>query len=61
MVYAGKRYIDETVRLVNEFNANSPLKNIALKGIMIMTSLLLQKPSTTSKAKGYTAALERRL
>jgi len=57
---AGKWYIDETVRLINEWLSNSPLKNIAFKAIMIMPSLLLQKPSKESKSRDHLEALERR-
>ena len=38
-----------------------PLKNIALKAIVAMPPLLLQKPSKASKAKDHLKALERRL
>ena len=41
--------------------ANSPLENIALKSIHVMSTLLLQKPSKNSKAKDHVVALERRL
>ena len=57
---AGKWYIDEITRLINEWLSNSPLKSIAFKLIMIMPNLLLQKPSKNSKAKDHLAALERR-
>ena len=57
----GKRYIDETTRLMNAWTEDSPLKNVAFKVIMIMPSLLLQKPSKNSKSKDHVSALERRL
>ena len=41
--------------------ANSPLENITLKSIHVMSTLLLQKPSKNSKAKDHVVALERRL
>ena len=37
------------------------IENIALKVVMIMLSLLLQKPSKNSKTKDHTKVLERRL
>ena len=43
------------------WTANSPLENIALKSIHVMSTLLLQKPSKNSKAKDHVVALERRL
>ena len=58
---AGKQYIDETTKLMNEWVQESPLKDIAFKAIMIMPNLLLQKPSKNSKAKDHLKALERRL
>ena len=58
---AGKQYIDETTKLMNEWMQESPLKDIAFKAIMIMPILLLQKPSKNSKAKDHLKALERRL
>ena len=58
---AGKQYIDETTKLMNEWLQESPLKDIAFKTIMIMPNLLLQKPSKNSKAEDHLKALERRL
>ena len=43
------------------WTADSPLENIALKTIHVMSALLLQKPSKNSKAKDHVVALERRL
>ena len=58
---AGKKFIDETSRLLDQWTNNTPLKNIALKAIHVMPALLLQKPSKTSKAKDHLRALERRI
>ena len=58
---AGKNYIREMTRLLNSWNEDSPLKDIAMKAIHIMPALLLQKPSKTSKSKDHLKALERRL
>ena len=58
---AGKQYIDETTKLMNEWLQESPLKDIAFKAIMIMPNLLLQKPSKNSKAKDHLKTLEKRL
>ena len=58
---AGKSYIDEITRLMNECLRNSPLKRIAFKVIVIMPNLLLQKPSKCSKSKEHLKALKRRL
>ena len=40
---------------------SSSLKNIALKAVMIMPSLLLQQPIKDSKTKDHIKVLERRL
>ena len=58
---AGKQYIDETTKLMNEWVQESPLKDIAFKAIMIMPNIPLKKPSKNSKAKDHLKALERRL
>ena len=58
---AGKQYIYETTKLMNEWLQESPLKDIAFKAIKIMPNLLLQKPSKSSKAKDHLKVLERRL
>ena len=46
---------------MSEWLHDSPLKDIAFKAIMVMPSLLLQKPSQKSKSKDHLRALERRL
>ena len=56
----GKDYIDECIRLIHEWVNNSPLHDISLKALMIMPSLLLQKPNKTSKAKEHSELLKSR-
>ena len=58
---AGWKFIGEVLRLMSEWLQDSPLKDIAFKAIMVMSSLLLQKPSQKSKSKDHLRALERRL
>ena len=59
---AGKRYIRETTRLIDVWNANAaPMNNIALKLIMVMPTLLLQKPFKNSSSKQHTEYLIRRM
>ena len=58
---AGRKFIGEVSRLMSEWLHDSPLKDIAFKAIMVMPSLLLQKPSQKSKSKDHLRALERRL
>ena len=57
----GKKYIEETTRLLNEWIHGSRLNGISLKAVMLMLNLLLQKPSKNSKSKDHQLALERRL
>ena len=51
----------ETTKLMNGWTNNSPFKDIAFMAIHVMHSLLLQKPSKTSKAKDHLKALEGRI
>ena len=46
---------------MKQWQQDSPLKDIALKAIMVMPSLLLQKPYQKSKSKDNLSALERRM
>ena len=48
---AGKGFIEETIRLVNSWTYKSNLETIALKALMIMPCLLLQKTFLNSKSK----------
>ena len=57
----GKEFVEECCRLVNEWVDDGPLHLIALKVIMIMPSLLLQKPSKKSKSKYHVEKLRKRL
>ena len=50
---AGKRYIDETTRLLSAWVEDSIIKDVAFKAIMVMPSLLFQKPSKKSKSKDH--------
>jgi len=48
---AGKEFIDEITRLINEWSNETPLRGIALKAVIVMPSLLLQKPKRNSIIK----------
>ena len=56
-----KEYIDECTRLILEWVHDSQLQGIAIKALMIMPSLLLQKCSRNSEAKDHTESLKTRL
>ena len=58
---AGKLFIKEITRLLNSWIEDNALSCIAFKAIMIMPSLLLQKPSRNLKANDHLMALERRM
>ena len=58
---SGKKYIEETTRLIDLWVNNTPYESIALKAVHIMPALLLQKPSKSSKSKDHLEALTRRL
>ena len=58
---SGRKFIGEVSRLMSEWLHDSPLKDIVFKTIMVMPSLLLQKPSQKSKSKDHLRVLERRL
>ena len=58
---AGKSFIEELTFWIRQFNANADLNSIALKAFMVLPTLILQKPSATSKSKEHSAAIERRL
>ena len=58
---AVKAYINEITRLMNAWNNNSSIGNIALKALHLMPRLLLEKPRKTSKTKDHIKALERRI
>ena len=56
----GKKRNDEILRILNVRTNDVPLKDI-VKVIHVMSALILQKRSETSKAKDHLKALERRL
>ena len=58
---AGEDYIDEITRLLNAWIQDSAMKHITFKAIMVMSSLILQKPSRYSKAKDHSEVLRRRM
>ena len=58
---SGKNFIEEITFWLRQLNANTKLNGIAMKIFMILPSLLLQKPSSRSKAKEHSDCLQRRL
>ena len=57
----GKSFLKLLSEWMKNFNDNTCFQGIALKIYMVIPSLLLQKPSRTSKSKDHTKALAERL
>ena len=57
----GKEFLRELTRLIHEWSSKSPDRDICLKAVMIMPSLLLQKASVKSTHAENKRHLERRL
>ena len=58
---AGKSFIEELTFWIKQFNSDSDLNSVTLKAFMVLPTLILQKPSATSKSKEHSKAIERRL
>ena len=58
---SGKDFIKEFTFWLKHINNSTKLNGIAINAFMVLTFLLLQKPSAKSKAKEHSSALERRL
>ena len=58
---AGKLFINELTKLFNVWIDDSPLTKVVMKAVMIMPSLLLQKPSKESQSKDHLKALQWRI
>ena len=54
---AGKDYIDEITWLLNAWIQDSTMKHITFKAIVVIPSLILQKPSCNSEVKDHSEAL----
>lgn len=57
---ASRSFSEDTVRLLNSQIEGAAWKNMSFKAVMIMPSLLWQKPSKKSKLKDHLVALKRR-
>ena len=54
----GKSFIEEFTFWIKQINADSDLNSVALKAFMVLPTLILQKPSATSKSEEHSAAIE---
>ena len=58
---AGKSFIKLCTEWIDKFNNNNMYQRIAMKVIMVLPGLMLQKPSIKSKTKDHVKMLEERL
>ena len=58
---SGRAFVSELARLFRAYADCSSLESIAMKAISVMQTLLLQKPSRTSKSRDHVKHLQRRL
>ena len=58
---ASKSFISDLRVWLNHFNTGTNFQGITIKAFIILPSLLLQKPSKTSKAKDHLKKLDERL
>lgn len=58
---AGTDFVSEVTRLIEAYNDATALESIALKAVMVMPSLLLQRPHARSSTKDNIRCLEERL
>ena len=58
---AGKEFVSELAFWLRQFNKTTKLNGIAMKTLMILPTILLQKPSAKSKAKQHSESLNSRI
>ena len=56
-----KQFVKEVARLFNTYAEASPMEGKALKAVMVLPALVLQKPFRESRSKDHSKCLERRL
>ena len=56
---AGKNIIEELTFWLKQLNSSSDLNSVALRAFMVLSSVILQKPSATSKTKEHRVAIKR--
>ena len=57
----GQAFVRELARLFSSFAEANSMERIALKAAMVLPPLILQKPSSQSKAKDHAHCIERRM
>ena len=58
---SSRERLDEITQLLNTWIQDSAMKYITFQAIMVMSSLMLQKPSRKSKVKDHSEALRWRM
>ena len=58
---AGKKFVDKITSLIDAWSFDSPSKNIAIKSVMLLPNLLLQKFSPKPSRDINKDKIERRL
>lgn len=59
--HAGTEFVKEHTRLLRAYKDRTPMERVALQAVMVMPSLLLQKPHAKAGAKEFGQHLTRRL
>ena len=57
----GSAFVRELSRLIEAYSDDTVLESIAMKAVMVMPALLLQRPYPKSRAKDHSRVLEDRL
>ena len=57
---AGTQFIEELASLLTAYAEGTPLQNIAMKAVMTMPALLLQKPHLKSRSTDHSECLKKR-
>ena len=57
---AGTQFVEELARLLTAYAEGTPLQNIAMKAVMTMPALLLQKPHPKSRTTDHSECLKKR-
>ena len=59
--HAGTEYVKEHTRLLRAYKDKTPLERVAIRAIMVMPGLLLQKPHAKAGSKEFRKHFSRRL
>ena len=57
----GRDFIDQLTKHIDDWNNRSPMQHLALKAVIVLLAVALQKPGQRSKAKEHQECLKKRL